>query len=45
MEDKVESLRRKYRSFRKGEEDVLAVRAEALLVLEEARKKEDRARE
>lgn len=38
MESKIESLRRKYKDFRRGKEDVLAVRHEAMLVLEEARR-------
>jgi len=41
MEDKIESLRRKYEGFKRGEESVLAVRDEAQLVLEEARKRGD----
>jgi len=39
MENKIESLRRKYADFKRGEESVLAVRDEAQLVLEEARRK------
>jgi len=42
MENKVERLRRKYKGFRKGVEDVSAVRNEALLVLKDAIEKEDR---
>ena len=38
MKDKVEDLRRKYKSFGKGEEDPLTVRREAMLVFEEAKK-------
>ena len=41
MEDKIESLRKKYEGFKRGEESVLAVRDEAQLLLEEARKKGD----
>lgn len=41
MEDKVQILRRKYEGFKRGEEDVLAVRDEARLVLEEVRKRGD----
>ena len=43
MEDKIESLRRKYESFKRGEESVLTVRDEARLMLEKARKKGARA--
>ncbi len=39
MRDKIESLRRKYEDFKRGKESVLAVRDEAQLVLEEARKR------
>lgn len=42
MENKVERLRRKYRGFKKGAEDVLAVRNEVLLVLKETIEKENR---
>ncbi len=38
MENKIESLRRKYKDFRRGKENALAVRHEALLVLDEARR-------
>ena len=41
MEDKVERLRRNYEGFKRGEEDVLAVRDEAWLILEDVRKRED----
>lgn len=41
MENKVERLWRKYKGFKKGVEDVLAVRNEALLVLKEAIEKEN----
>ncbi len=41
MEDKIESLRRKYEGFKRGEESVLTVREEAQLMLEKARKKGD----
>ena len=39
MEDKIQSLRRKYEGFKRGEEDVFAVRDEARSVLDDARKK------
>ena len=45
MEDKIQSLRRKYEGSKKGAEDVLAVRDEALLVLEEVGRKGDRETE
>lgn len=38
MEVKVKRLRKKYDSFKKGEENLLAVRDEAQLMLEEAMK-------
>ena len=41
MEDNVQNLRRKYESFKRGKLDVLEVRDEALLILEEARRKGD----
>ncbi|MFQ6080689.1 MAG: hypothetical protein ACE5OW_03355 [Candidatus Bathyarchaeia archaeon] len=41
MERKIRSLRRKYDGFKRGEEDVFAVRDEARLVLEDARRKGD----
>jgi hypothetical protein len=36
MESKVASLRREYQNFKRGKADVLAVRSEAVSVLEEA---------
>ena len=39
MEDRVESIREKYKAFRKGEESVLALKDETQLLLEEAIKK------
>jgi len=41
MKNRVESLRRKYESFRKGKEDPLAVRSEAMILLKEARNNGD----
>lgn len=41
MKDKVESLRKKFGSFRKGEEDPLAVRLETMILLEEAKENGD----
>jgi len=41
MENRVESLRRMYKGFREGVEDVFAVRDEAVLVLEEAKRMGD----
>ncbi len=41
LEDSVGKLRRKYERFLKGKEDVLEVRDEARLILEEAKKKGD----
>jgi len=38
MENRLEELRRKYKEFKKGEEDPLKVKDEVRLVLEEARK-------
>ena len=38
MEDRIQNLRRRYESFKKGEKDVLTVRDEARLVLEEAKR-------
>jgi hypothetical protein len=38
MEAKMERLRRKYEAFRKGKEDVLALRDETKQLLEEMRK-------
>lgn len=37
MEDRIQNLRKKYESFKRGKEDVLTVRDEARLILEEAR--------
>ncbi len=39
MEDKIQRLRRMYEGFKRGEEDVFAVRDEARSVLDDARKK------
>jgi len=41
MEDKIESLRRKYEGFKRAEESVLTVIDEAQLMLEKVRKKGD----
>jgi len=41
MKDKVKSLRRKYECFRKGKEDPLTVRGEAMILLKEARNNGD----
>ena len=41
MRNGVESLRRKYDSFRKGEEDPLAVRKVAMILLEETERNGD----
>lgn len=38
MEDRIESLRRKYKAFQVGREDVLSLIDEAKAVLEEVRK-------
>ena len=38
MEDPIEALRKKYKGFKKGEEDVLAVRDQVHLALKKARK-------
>lgn len=37
MEKRVQKLRRKYEAFKKGQEDVLSVRHETKLLLEEAK--------
>lgn len=39
MEDTIETLRKKYEGFKKGEEDVLAVRDQVRLAFEEARRR------
>jgi len=41
MEDKVESLRRKYKSFKRGKEDASAVKSKAMSALEEANRRGD----
>ncbi|MCK5631780.1 hypothetical protein KAH85_04415 [Candidatus Bathyarchaeota archaeon] len=38
MKNTIETIRRKYRGFKKGAEDALAVRDQVHLALEEARK-------
>ena len=42
MENKVVTLRRMYKSFRKGEEDPLAVKSEAMLVFKDVEVRGDR---
>jgi len=38
MEERIDNLRRMYERFRKGKEDVFVVKAEAILLLEEAKR-------
>ncbi len=42
MEKRVQKLRRKYDAFKMGQEDVLSMRDEAKLLLEEAKKMGDK---